>query len=517
VSAQRRAGAGGAAAGEVYSTAVKEGQEGAAARILVVDDDPDLAELLRVLLAAEGWRPVSARTAEEAIDVIAAERPDVALVDFMLPDANGLDLMRRALAIDPELACLAVTGQGSERVAVEIMKAGAIDYITKPFENAEVVAAVRRALDERSVRTSPSYRALARDLADKNLLLERQMAELQRRAAESAALAEAGRVLASRLDLEEVLACAMRLAGEFCGAHASSVRLLDEADDRLHLAAHLGLGERYVSRGPVRLGESVCGAAALSREAIHVATAATDPRLASTGLARAEGIASLLCLPLVMRGRCIGVITFYHRAPRRYADDEMQFLAAFAGTVSIAIDNARLYAEQSRLAVTDGLTGLFNHRRFQEALAAEIARARRYAHPVSLVLVDIDHFKRYNDANGHQAGDALLHELAALLRHAARENDLVARYGGEEFAFLLPQTAKAEAFTLAERVCAAVARRDWDAAAALPGGRLTISLGVASFPGDATSHAELLQRADQALYLAKNQGRNRVQAWQAMN
>jgi diguanylate cyclase (GGDEF)-like protein len=309
----------------------------------------------------------------------------------------------------------------------------------------------------------------------------------------------------------------MRLAGELCGAHASSVRLIEPADDRLHLAAHVGLGERYVARGPVRLGESVCGAAALAREAIHVASAATDPRLASSGLAHAEGIVSLLCLPLVMRGRCIGVITFYHRAPREYADDEMQFLAAFAGTVSIAIDNARLYAEQARLAVTDGLTALFNHRHFQEALAGEIARARRYGHPVSLVMVDIDHFKCFNDGNGHQAGDALLRELAASLRRAARENDLVARYGGEEFVFLLPETSKSEAFALAGRVCSAVARRAWDGAGALPGGRLTVSLGVASFPEDAASQAELVQRADQALYLAKNEGRNQVQAWQAMN
>jgi len=482
--------------------------------ILVVDDDPDLLELLQLLLRAEGWETAAARTAEEALAAIPRTRPGVLLIDFMLPDANGLELMRRALSADPDLACVAVTGQGSERVAVEIMKAGAVDYLAKPFENAEVVAAVRRALAERSVRTSPSYRALARDLAEKNVLLERQMEELGRRARESAALAEAGRLLTAQLDLEEVLATAMRLAAQLCGSQAASVRLLEPGDGRLHLAAHLGLGERYVRRGPVRLGESACGTAALERAPVHVADVGTDPRLASSGIARSEGIVSLLSMPLLMRNRCIGVMTFYHRAPRSWADDEMQFLAAFAATVSIAVDNARLYAEQSRLAVTDGLTGLFNHRRFQEGLAAEIARARRYGHPVSLVLVDIDHFKSYNDAHGHQAGDALLSGLALTLRGAARENDLVARYGGEEFAFLLPQTAKGEAVALARRVCTAVERRDWDGAGALPGGRLTVSLGVAAFPEDAQAHADLVQRADQALYLAKREGRNQVRAWE---
>jgi diguanylate cyclase (GGDEF)-like protein len=127
--------------------------------------------------------------------------------------------------------------------------------------------------------------------------------------------------------------------------------------------------------------------------------------------------------------------------------------------VSIAIDNARLYGEQALAAVTDGLTGLHNHRHFQEVLAAEGERALRYGHPLSLVLVDIDHFKAYNDALGHQAGDALLHSLSRLFQAAARQNDLVARYGGEEFAFLLPQTDKRQALALAKRLCRAVERR----------------------------------------------------------
>ena len=179
------------------------------------------------------------------------------------------------------------------------------------------------------------------------------------------------------------------------------------------------------------------------------------------------------------------------------------------------MDNARLYGEQARLAITDGLTGLYNHKHFHEALAAEVNRARRYGHPISLVLVDIDRFKSYNDAWGHQAGDALLRTLAGIFKAAARQNDLVARYGGEEFAFVLPQTDKRQATALAKRLCRAVERHRCEGEEILPGGRLTISLGVAAYPEDVTHAADLVGRADLALYRAKHLGRNQVQAWHA--
>jgi diguanylate cyclase (GGDEF)-like protein len=206
-------------------------------------------------------------------------------------------------------------------------------------------------------------------------------------------------------------------------------------------------------------------------------------------------------------------MTFYHRRPRSYEPEELRFLSTFAGTVSIAVDNARLYGEQARLAVTDGLTGLFNHKYFHEGLLAEIGRARRYGHPLSLVLVDIDHFKSYNDAWGHQAGDALLRNLAVIFKAAARQNDLVARYGGEEFAFVLPQADKRQATALAKRLCRTVERRRCEGEEVLPGGRLTISLGVASYPEDVLNGSDLVSRADQALYRAKGLGRNQVQTW----
>jgi diguanylate cyclase (GGDEF)-like protein len=483
-------------------------------RVLIVDDDADIAELLALTVRHAGWEPVVARNGATAFAAVRDAAPSAALVDFQLPDMTGLELIRLARGVDPELPCIAVTGQGSERVAVEIMKAGASDYLVKPFEPADIVVAVRRGLEERRIRASKLYRDLADDLAAKNELLEKQMDQLGRRMAETATLYEAARILTAQLALSDVLATVLRLAGELFQAAASSVRLVDGAGKHLELVAHSGLAPEYCRRGPVPLGSSAAGQAALTGEAVHV----EDVEQADGGFLKGEmlsrmGLRSLLCLPLSVRGRCIGVMTLYHRAPRSYAPEELRFLQTFAGTVSIAVDNARLYGEQARLAVTDGLTGLYNHKHFQEGLVAEIGRARRYAQPLSLLLLDIDHFKAFNDSWGHQAGDTLLRELAGMFQAAARQHDLVARYGGEEFAFLLPQTDKRQALALAKRLCRAVERRRCAGEEVLPGGRLTVSLGVASYPEDVLQPQDLVGAADQALYRAKHLGRNQVQAW----
>jgi diguanylate cyclase (GGDEF)-like protein len=483
--------------------------------VLVVDDDDDIRELLSLTLRHEGWSVTLARTGGEALAALREHGPAAALIDFQLPDMNGLELIRLARAEAPDLACIAVTGQGSERVAVEIMKAGAVDYLVKPFEPSRIVAVVRQAIEDRRFRASRLYRDITSDLAAKNDLLERRMEQLNRRMSETSTLYEAAGILTSQLALGDVLSTVVRLAGELFQAPAASVRLIDEAGERLELAAHAGLGEDYCRRGPVPLGSSAAGRAASTGEPVHVRDAGSDEVFLKGELLSQEGLRSLLCLPLLVRGRCIGVLTLYHRTPRSYEPEELRFLSTFAGTVSIAVDNARLYGEQARLAITDGLTGLFNHKYFHEALVGEVNRARRYGHPVSLILVDIDRFKSYNDAWGHQAGDVLLRTLAGIFKAAARQNDLAARYGGEEFAFVLPQSDKRQATAFAKRLCRAIERRRCEGEEILPGGRLTISLGVAAFPEDGRQAAELVSRADQALYRAKNLGRNQVQAWHA--
>jgi diguanylate cyclase (GGDEF)-like protein len=163
-----------------------------------------------------------------------------------------------------------------------------------------------------------------------------------------------------------------------------------------------------------------------------------------------------------------------------------------------------------KLAIRDGLTGLFNHRYFQEDLAYTLRRAGRYKRIFSIVFLDIDHFKNYNDIHGHTQGDKLLRTLGQILKKNLRKSDLIARYGGDEFVITLPETAKAKTRMVAEKICKFVSNYNFEGRETQPLKKVTLSIGVASYPEDGTDGSSLIQCADQALYQAKKSGRDRV-------
>jgi diguanylate cyclase (GGDEF)-like protein len=209
--------------------------------------------------------------------------------------------------------------------------------------------------------------------------------------------------------------------------------------------------------------------------------------------------------------RVLGVITVARRG-RSFTADERQLFAYLAGQAAVSIENVDLHELVQRQAVTDELTGLSNHRRFQEVMAQEVGRSKRFGSDLGLVMLDIDHFKAVNDTYGHQQGDVVLGEVARVLRDSSREIDEPSRYGGEELAVALPQTDLDGAYLFAERVRTAVE------ALRIPrldgaGGhlRVTASFGAAAMPGSGDDSAALIAAADAALYRAKHAGRNRTE------
>ena len=176
----------------------------------------------------------------------------------------------------------------------------------------------------------------------------------------------------------------------------------------------------------------------------------------------------------------------------------------------LAVSNALLYEKTMELSKTDGLTGLKNHREFKDAFNAEILRAKRYQRPSSLLMIDIDYFKNYNDTNGHPQGDILLKKLAELMKENLKDTDVVARYGGEEFAILLLETPKDQAESIAERLRNMIEWCRFPKEETQPDGKITVSIGVSAFPDDGDSAEGVLHAADEALYEAKRAGRNRV-------
>jgi diguanylate cyclase (GGDEF)-like protein len=197
-----------------------------------------------------------------------------------------------------------------------------------------------------------------------------------------------------------------------------------------------------------------------------------------------------------------------------FGPEEIELFGAVADQAALAVKNARLHAQTVELSITDPLTQVPNRRHLFAQLEGEIARANRFGTQLSFLMVDIDHFKKLNDSVGHRAGDQVLREVCTLMKQRVRKVDTLARYGGEEFAIILPQVTRAEAVEVAEKLRRTIEEAPMEHAKVQPGGRVTISVGVASLPIDATEQDKLVDCADSALYASKRLGRNLVTAYQ---
>src|SRR6267142_5348813 len=223
-----------------------------------------------------------------------------------------------------------------------------------------------------------------------------------------------------------------------------------------------------------------------------------------------RGLTALKIFPLAAGDTAIGTMVCGSREAGALSESAQKELSMLALQAAEALLRTRLYERAQHLATTDGLTGVLNRRTFNSQLQGRLREALRYNRPLSLLLLDVDHFKRVNDTYGHPAGDVVLQGIAALAQHQARETDIVARYGGEEMALILPETDAQGAHAIAERLRKAAA----DGTHATDQGviQVTISIGLATWPGPVDSAEELLEAADKALYRAKQAGRNRVAA-----
>lgn len=217
------------------------------------------------------------------------------------------------------------------------------------------------------------------------------------------------------------------------------------------------------------------------------------------------GIRSIIYLPLVVKNEAIGSLIIASRQPNAYTLGQIRLLERLASQIAVPVENSRLYSKAEQRARVDELTGLFNRRHFDESIKMEIDRHARYRSMLSLIFLDLDFFKAYNDMQGHTAGDKILELIGRLVDGALRTTDLAFRYGGDEFAIILPQSATNDAFLVAERVrgriSAEMSKRDI---------KISASLGLASWPNDGVTSDELVNAADRALYYAKETGGNRT-------
>lgn len=232
---------------------------------------------------------------------------------------------------------------------------------------------------------------------------------------------------------------------------------------------------------------------------------------ATSCLPKGYSMQSLICTPIMANNEVHGIIHLDSLKKNAFDEDDIELTKLLANEVSIAIERSFLYSQIWDISVRDGLTECFNRRKFDVDIVAEIANAKQHRDPLSMLMMDIDWFKNYNDFYGHPKGDIALKQVSTTLISNLRPLDHVYRYGGEEFAVLLPDTNRKEALLIAERLRRLIEKEDIEGEKeSQPNSQLTISIGVAIFPIDANKESRLIEAADSALYKAKQAGRNKV-------
>ncbi|MFQ6024267.1 MAG: diguanylate cyclase [Acidiferrobacterales bacterium] len=331
-------------------------------RILVVDDEQSIRGMVSHVLTDERYQVIEAASGEEALSTFESSPVPVIFTDIRMGGMSGLDLLKKVKRLNPETNVIIMTSHGTMDVAINAIKGGAYDFLTKPFEDLELVANVAR-----------------RAMQNFELVRERQ-------------------------------------------------KLVDTLKSRNEALANLNKAFRALT------------------------------------------------------------VTLKNK--------------------NQALEN--LNNAFKALAIRDQLTGLFNRRYFDEAITSEVTRATRYGRNLSVIFLDVDFFKKYNDQYGHQHGDLVLKKISQIVKDNIREIDIGTRYGGEEFVIILPETPKEDAHTVAEKIRKAVEDNAAIAVGSQAPTTITISAGVATLGPDGTNASELIAKADQAVYQAKSHGRNAV-------
>lgn len=257
-----------------------------------------------------------------------------------------------------------------------------------------------------------------------------------------------------------------------------------------------------------RIDSDACARAAYAAKLpILVKNSSNDPRFKREDFKEREG--SIIAVPIMAFGSVTAVARITSPVQDRLNESDLRTCELLLRSAAIGLENLSLFSQINELAMKDALTGLFTHRAFQDRLDAEILTSGRTKQPFSLIIADIDHFKKYNDTYGHQAGDEVLRKTASFLLSSLREIDICARYGGEEFALILPQSALNDAAKTAEKLREGLQKLEFSFNGI--SARISASFGVACFPVDAATKSQLIRSADERLYRAKKNGRNRVQ------
>lgn len=485
-------------------------------QILIVDDELSVHKLLTTYLKKQGYLVENCMDSTQVLQKVKTYPPDLILLDLMMPDLDGITLTRRLrnLEFDSYLPIIVLTAKKGIKDMVAALEAGADDYITKPFEFEELVARIKNMLRLKKLQDRLMHKTVELDEANQqisrlNHVLTETNRKLQKKLYDFHSIFELSYRVMGQLESKELIRQALINILGIVPTKSVILLLTNKDDDDLYeVVDYKGVNDQLISDFRIYRHDKLIHYLELIKKAFQINDVSGEFQdviniLKSkkievvSPLLRNENIVGLLCLGPNIKEEV-------------YSEDSLETVSILTNMLAVALHNAQMYEHIKELSYTDGMTGLHNYRFFRLRLKEELARARREGGNVSLLIIDVDHFKNYNDTLGHPAGDKVLRKVSDILKKSVRDNDIVARYGGEEFAIILPGASKEGAIALADRIRLKVEQTKFYQEEIQPGGKLTISVGTATFPKDSVSEEELIFFADQALYYAKKTGRNRV-------
>lgn len=332
----------------------------------------------------------------------------------------------------------------------------------------------------------------------------------QHRTQELSALRKATSALLTTLDLEILLGQILDAAiSAIPAAEKGTLHLVARDTGQLQLRAVQGYTDPRIRTFNPTDSASFTAITVREKRPQIIRDANANPQTRYIGdIPEIRAISSMIIAPLVLGGRTLGAISLDAYRRNAFTEEDLQLLVSFAATATTAIQNAQLYTEVQKQAITDPLTGIYNRRGFFELGRREVERAHRFGRPLTALMIDIDLFKHVNDTQGHQTGDQVLAGVASLIESELRQVDLPGRYGGDEFIALLPETDLGNAFQAAERLRKSITQLVYPTETTPL--HVTASIGLAELQAPGETLEALIERADQALYAAKQSGRNRT-------